>query len=107
MNGNPKDNEKNMDRKSNLKDYTSKFKEIKEETNKIIESNKYDAIDFYGIILSYLNYYDYDNFSKIVEELFTKKPNDLYEILLIYNTHFKYPINLNFDFLRNSINTLF
>ena len=72
MNGNPKDNEKNMDRKSNLKDYTSKFKEIKEETNKIIESNKYDAIDFYGIILSYLNYYDYDNFSKIVEELFTK-----------------------------------
>ena len=103
MNGNPKDNEKNMDRKSNLKDYTSKFKEIKEEANKLIESNKYDAIDFYGIILCYLNYYDYDNFSKIVEELFTKKPNDLYEILLIYNTHFKYPINLNFDFFKEFI----
>jgi hypothetical protein len=103
MNGNPKDNEKNMDRKSNLKDYTSKFKEIKEETNKLIESNKYDAIDFYGIILCYLNYYDYDNFSKIVEELFTKKPNDLYEILLIYNTHFKYPINLNFNFFKEFI----
>ena len=103
MNGNPKDNEKNMDRKSNLKDYTSIFKEIKVEAKKLIESNNYDTIDFYGIILCYLNYYDYDNFIKIVEELSTEKPNDLYEILLTYHAHFKYPINLNLDFFNKLI----
>jgi len=83
MNGNPKDNEKNMDRKSNLKDYTSIFKEIIKEANKIIDDNKYNSVEFYGIILCYLNYYDYDNFSNILEELSTKKTKDLYEILLI------------------------
>ena len=36
--------------------------------------------------------------------LYTKKPEDLYEILLIYNAHFIYPINQNFDFFNKFIN---
>lgn len=106
MNENPKDIEKNKDRKANLKDYTSIFKEIKSEADKLIDANNYSTIDFYGIILCYLHYYDYENFSIILKELSTKKtePVDLYEILLVYNAHFfKYPINLNFDFFNGFI----
>ena len=32
-----------------------------------------------------------------------KKPNDLYEILLIYSSHFNNPINQNLDFLNKFI----
>ena len=99
MNGNPKDNEKNMDRKDYLKDYTSIFKKIIEsEAAQLITNNKYNPIEFYGIILSYLNYYDYDNFCKAVKEF--KNSEDLYEILLIYIDHFKNPINEDSDFFN-------
>ena len=103
MNENPKDNEKNMDRKVNLRDYTSIFVEIKKEADQLIDSNSYDIIDFYGIILCYLNYYDYDNFSDIVKDLSSKKPEDLYEILLIYSSHFKYPISESVAFFNGFI----
>ena len=100
---NQKDNEKNMDRKKFLKDYLSKFKSIKSEADKIIENNNYNAIEFYGIILCYMNYYDYEKFDLIVNELYDKKPEDLYEILLIYHTHFIYPINKDLNFFNNFI----
>lgn len=51
MNENPKENEKNMDRKSCLRDYSSKFRLIKSEADKIIDKNNYDLKEFYGIIL--------------------------------------------------------
>ena len=98
MNGNPKDNEKNMDRKGHLKDYTSIFSDIKSESDNLIESFNYEIIDFYGLILCYLNFYDYDNFSEVINELSKKNPEDLYEILLIYSSHFKYPIHQNTEF---------
>ena len=75
MNTNPKDNEKNMDRKPYLKDFSSKFDEIISEADTLIKNNNYNIIEFYGIILSYLNYYDYKKFSSIINELFTKEPN--------------------------------
>ena len=87
MNKSPKDNEKNMDRKSYLgeKEYKSEFNTIISDADNLIEK-KYNTVQFYGIILSYLNYYDYDNFSSIINELFIKKPKDLYEIIIIYNS---------------------
>ena len=103
MNKNQKDNQKNMDRKSYLKKYISEFNTIKCQADKLIDNNNYNTIEFYGILLSYFNFYDYKNFTSIVNELYGKKPNDLYEILLIYNSHFKYPINQNLSFLNNFI----
>ena len=103
MNKNPKDNEKNMDRKPYLKNYVSDFQSIIPETKSIIENKGYDNNQFYGLLLCYLNFYDYDNFSKIVNELFDKNPNNLFEILLTYNVHFKYPISQNYDLLNNFI----
>jgi len=96
INENPKENEKNMDRKSFLKDYTSKFETIMSESEELLKD--YKSIEFYGIILCYLNYYDYENFSLITKKLFKNTPEDLFEILLIYKDHFKYPIQQNLDF---------
>ena len=103
MNLNPKDKEKNMDRKASLKDFTSIIYKIISETDKLIENNNYNKIDFYGIILCYLNFYDYKHFSLMIEELFDKTSENLYEILLIYNAHFKNPINQNSDFFNKFI----
>ena len=101
INENPKENEKNMDRKPFLKDYTSKFEEIVSEADKLVEN--YKSIEFYGIILSYLNYYDYENFSSVTEKLFKNEPDDLYEILLIYKDNFKNPIKQDVDFFKKFI----
>ena len=103
MNENPKDNEKNMDRKSFLKDYNSKFKSILSEANELIKNNGYNLIEFYGIILCYLNYYDYETFASVINDLNDKNSEDLYEILLIYNAHFKNPINQDLVFFNKFI----
>ena len=49
------------------------------------------------------NYYDYENFSLIAQKLFKDKPEDLYEILLIYKDNFKYPIKQNLNFFKKFI----
>ena len=101
INENPKDNAKNMDRIPLLKDQNSKFLSIQSSANKIIEQNNLNFIEFYGILLSYFNYYDYENFMKIVNELYEEKNkrNYLFEIMLIYDTHFFNKINIqNNDF---------
>ena len=100
MNLDPKEKGKNNDRKPYLKDYTSFFKEITEEADLLINKNNYDIIEYYGIILCYLNYYDKKLFEKIIDDLAEKNSNVLYEILIIYTTHFKYPINKNYQFFN-------
>ena len=56
INGDKNENSKNMDRKPILKEYTSIFKSINSDANKIIETYNYNPIEFYGIVLSYLNH---------------------------------------------------
>ena len=90
-----------MGRKPILKDYISQFKLIISKADKIVENNNFNSIEFYGIALSYLNYYDQKKFSIMKNELYYNNPENLYDILLIYYTHFKYPINQDFDFLIN------
>ena len=64
----------NMDRKANLKDYTSVFHNILEKAKvneNVTEINnmQYNTVDFYGIILCYLNYYNKGKFSEVIDEL--------------------------------------
>lgn len=87
MNKNKKDNNKNIDRKLYLNEYESEFNEIKFEAAKLITNNNYAQILFNVILFCYLNFYDYISLSSIIGDLFIKKPNDLYELLLIYNSH--------------------
>ena len=95
--------DKNMDRKKYLEKHISTFDIIKSEAEKLIEEYEYKNIEFYGIILCYFNFYNKKNFSLTVDYLFKNKPNDLYEILLIYYSHFKNPINQNFEFFNKFI----
>ena len=101
INENPNENEKNMDRKPFLKDYTSKFEAIDSEADELVKD--LGSIEFYGVILSYLNYYDYEKFTSTVNKLFENKPEDLYEILLIYKDNFIYPIKQDLEFFKKFI----
>lgn len=103
MNIKSKDKGKNMDRKSYLKDFSSKFEEIASKSEQIIKDNKYNTIEFYGIILCYLNYYDLKTFSSVIDGLLSKNNEDIFEILLIYNSHFRNPLNKNFEFFDKFI----
>ena len=103
INQNPKETGKNKDREMYLKDYISKFNSIKSEADKIIENNNYNYIEFYGVVLCYLNFYDYESFISVVNELYDKKPEHLYEILLIYNAYFKPQINQDLEFFNKFI----
>ena len=103
MNDNSKDNEKNMDRKSYLKDFSSKFGELSSKAEQIIKENNYNTIEFYGIVLCYLNFYDLKIFSSVIDDLSSKNNNDIFEILLIYKAHFINPINKNFKFFDEFI----
>ena len=107
MNSIPKDNEKNLDRKPYLKNFSSKFEELASKAEQIIKDNKYNTIEFFGIILCYLNFYDIKTFSSAIDELSSKNNNDIFEILLIYNTHFENPINKDFDFFDKFVKYTF
>ena len=88
-----------MDRKDSLNDYSSIFCDIASNADNLIKNNGYDPIQFYGIILCYLNYYDYKNFQKYFQIIYnSKNPEILYEILLIYNTNLFNPINQDLEF---------
>ena len=93
------------DRKSYLKEFLEKCIEIKNNAKKLIYDNNYNSRTFYAILLCYFNYYDYKNFSATFNELSKQKPEleDLYEILIIYYSHFKNPINQNYDFFDKFI----
>lgn len=64
---------KNMDRKPYLKDYTTIIGKIASEADEIIKTNNYNPIEFYGIILSYFNYYDYKQFLVTIKDLHNSK----------------------------------
>ena len=64
----------------------------------MIKDYNYDAIQFYGIILIYLNCYDYDSFLKYFDKLYKEKANILFDILIIYFSHFLNPIKQNLLF---------
>ena len=115
-----KKNEKNMDRNEDLSSYLSAIIKIANDADTIIKNNKYNPINFYGILLSYLNYYDYENFNKYFKKIYKESNGVLYEILIIYYSNFlnkiiqdatffekfiEYAINnKEFDIFENSLN---
>ena len=98
-----KKNDKNLDRKESLNDYISTFSNISSEADNLIKNNNYNDIQFYGILLCYLNYYDYENFQKYFNKLNKEKSEILYEILIIYNSNFIKPIEQDLEFFINFI----
>ena len=113
-------NEKNMDRNEDLSNYLSIISKILSESDKVIKKNKYNPINFYGILLSYLNYYDYENFKKYFTNIYKEAYGILFEILIIYHSNILNPIeqdvklfeslieytikNKEFDIFENTLN---
>ena len=94
----------NMDREKNLDRYLETFNKIYLNADNIIKSNEYDPVNFYGIILCYLNYYDTNkNFSININKLYKENANILYEILVIFYSQFIKPLNQDLDFYNNFI----
>ena len=84
----------NSDRDKNLGDqYNSIMSKIESESEKLIIDNGYKPIHFYGIIISYFNFYDYNALENCFNKL-DKEENqkNLYEILLVYYSQFFKPI---------------
>ena len=79
------------------------FNNIYSNANSLIEENKYDAIGFYGIIFCYLCSYDKENFTKIIKDFSEGNASIIYEILIIYYSHFKEPLNQDTEFYNNFI----
>ena len=92
-----------MDRKKDLSNYLSAITKISSEADILIKNNKYDEINFYGILLSYLNYYDYENFNKYFKKLCEESCATLYEILNIYYSNFLNQIIQDTKFFENFI----
>jgi len=100
MNVSQKESGTNLDREPFLEKHKPIFNSIISE----VDNYNYDIIEFYGVILCYLHYYDSDNFSKTLNELFNTNSEKLFEVMLIYNSHFQFnPINQNFDFFQKFI----
>ena len=83
-----------------LEQYKEKIKNILEESDELIKNNGYPPLEFYGIILCYLNKYDHDNFIEIINKLLKLDYKTLYEILLIYNNYLPNPIYQDLDFFK-------
>ena len=67
---------------------------ISSESDSLIKQNDYDydPIQFYGIIISYLNFYDYSTLENYIDKLYKEKPEILWEILIVYFSHFLGPV---------------
>lgn len=100
---NKKNYEENTDRDKDLAIELNTFNNIYSNANSLIEENKYDAISFYGIIFCYLCSYDKENFSKIIKDFSEGNATVLYEILIIYYSHFNEPLNQDTEFYNNFI----
>ena len=97
-------NEKeDIDRDKELTVYLDTINHIYSNADNIINNNGYDSINFYGILFCYLSYYDKDNFPKIIKEFSEGNADILYEILIIYYSHFKNPLNQDLEFYNNFI----
>ena len=83
----------NADRDDNLGDqFNSIMTKIESESDSLIKAKGYNPVHFYGVILSYFNYYDYNTFESCFNKLYKDNPKNLYEILLVYYSQFFKPI---------------
>ena len=87
-----KEESTNDDRDKDLGDqFNSIMIRIESESDSLITSKGYNPIHFYGVIISHFNYYDYNTLVNCFNKLYKDKPQNLYEILLVYYSQFIKP----------------
>ena len=74
--------------------FNSLMVKIASEAEDLIKANRYDPIQFYAIIICYLNYYDYNTFENCINKLYEdeKEREILFELLLVYFSQFLNPV---------------
>ena len=90
----------NSDRDKDLASKLGEIKQIFSEASTLIKDNKYNPIDFYGVLFCYLSYYDKENFSMTLKKFSVGNADILYEILIIYHLHFNEPLKQEADFYK-------
>ena len=79
------------------------FKQIHSNSNDIEQKNGYDPIKFYGILFCYLSHYDENEFPNIIKKFYEGNKDILFEILIIYYSHFKNPLNQDLNFYNDLV----
>jgi len=85
-----------------LEKYNDYFDDICDKAEDLITSNSLDKIDFYGLILCYLNNYFTEKFNEQFKKLYKENKSILFEVILKYKSYFKKEINLGID-IQNEI----
>jgi hypothetical protein len=93
----------NIDKENDLKKDLQTFKGIYSKAQEIIDEKKYNPIYFYGLLFSYLHYYDKNHFSEMIKKFSEGNADDLYEILIQYHSHFMNPLNQSQQFFNGFI----
>ena len=83
--------------------YLTNMGDICKNADDFISSYKLNKIDFYGLVLCYLNNYINEKYSKIFNELYKSDKNTLFEILLKYKLYFKKKLILDLSLLEEII----
>jgi len=86
-----------------LENFKENIKAINEEAENLITNYAYKPINFYALILCYLNNYDYDKFLELFKTLYEDKKEILFEILIIYKAYFKKDLRCDNNFYNDFI----
>ena len=93
----------NSDRDQVFANQLDTFNQIYSNADDLIRTNGYEPIEFYGTIFCFLSSYNKENFPKIIKKFSEGNSDILYEILIIYHSHFKNPLNQESEFYNNFI----
>ena len=88
---------------NDLEKYNDYFDNICNKSEDLILSNSLDKINFYGLILCYLNNYSTEKFNEQFKKLYKANKSLLFEVILKYKSYFKKEINLDIDQLNEII----
>ena len=98
-----KSNQINSIIEKDLDFFKENISSICEEAENLVQNFGYDPIQFYGLILIYLNNYDYDKFSSLLNRLYEKSKEILFEILIIYKPYIKNELKCDLNFYDDFI----
>ena len=79
---------------ANLQKFKETFQDICDKSENIVKSNPEINTNYYGLILCYLNNYDFQKFSELVKHLYAQDSTILFQILLTYKSYFKKDIKV-------------
>ena len=92
-------NEKeNSDRPKDIAKYLDDFTTVFTNSDDLVKNNKYDEIQFYGLLFCYLAYYDKEKFPKLIMKFSEGNADILFKILIIYYSHITNSLNQDKNF---------